>query len=206
MESLSKSVSRREAKRTVSAKSPRADNMNMLSSLHTISLDKSGRSAETDKLIDDLYAESMNLSNSAETKAVIFKAIYIFSAIMIIALSSATSVLGFTTGATTVNQTNLLVDNNTKTNILFALGVIGVVITLIKTFTSVFKLETKGKILKDNSLQLRDIARKAKLLRTQDLSMHVLVQKLEKLYVEVDNIDRILYSESVDNIAMREAD
>lgn len=138
--------------------------------------------AETDvieKMINDLYDETLHLSGLANNKATLFKYIYVISTLFVII---AGAVIGVLSSQDSMTDSAKIV-----------VSVFGFVITGIGTFMTTFSVEKRGVLLKDVSNKLRKISRQIKSLQYSDIEPHNKMLKLEEFYAEVDDMDMSIY-------------
>lgn len=178
-------------KRALSTRSPRK----------VYCIAKTAEPNEIDDLINSLYRDAMDGASMNNWRALMWKTMYICGTFLILAMCAACSVLAFITGnAVNVNnvtiggQSALIADARTTRNIQYSIGVMTIVAASIKMFMAVFNVAKRSVELKSGAVKLRQIAREAKMLRSQNMSNGELLTKVEALYMDVDSVEINLFS------------
>lgn len=127
------------------------------------------------KMINDLYKESMHMSISASRKAGLFKFVNIIISLAII-------ICGAIVGIETFNIC-------TSDTARFLVSTMGFLITAMQTISTTFSFEKRGVLLRDVSNKLRKISRDVKTLESINMPIRNKMRKLDKLYAEVDQLD-----------------
>lgn len=139
----------------------------------------------TDKMVNDLYGETLHMSAKANKKASRFKMVYITSSSLII-------ILGIVIGLLTINCS-------------WYASASGVLISAIQIFLSTFSVEKRGVLLKDISSKLRKSSRQVKTLQNTNLNQREKMRKLEELYTDVDELDLSMFDHTITTAPMLKA-
>lgn len=156
-------------------------------SSHSRSVSTGTSKIEMQSMSRELSADAWKLYKYAEGKAEIIKIVKSLFDILIIIGGIIVGIAGIT------NLTNC-------TNCIWEMlpGIVGLIISGLKTITIVFSLEVRGASLKQTSTKLHSIARKARFLAIDSCEVSVMKNRLEKLYACVDECDILLYSDKGD--------
>lgn len=136
-----------------------------------------------DRMVEDLYSETIRMSSAANRKATIFKVLYVLATIIFIVGGVVTGILAIQGYETRITK--------------YCIAVIGFVIAGIQTLMMTFSVEKRGVLLKDVSIKLRKISRQVRALRNSELSPKDKFRRLEEYYAEVDEFDLSMYDNSV---------
>jgi len=145
----------------------------------------------TDRMIEDLYTETIHMSSAASKKASIFKVLYILANIVFI-------VGGVLVGVLTIQGYETEI---TK----YCAAILGFSIAAIQTLMSTFSIEKRGVLLKDVSIKLRKISRQIRSLRNAEMSSKDKLRRLEEYYTEVDDFDLSIFDNSVTSASVTKA-
>lgn len=113
--------------------------------------------------IDILYNQSLHLAKAAQIKAIVYKAISVILTILIIISGTLISVLGF------------LRDDTFYTYI----SILGITVTTLKTFTSVFKFDKNSQTFKQIEIDLTSMSNKIALLNYSTDGLQAIERDLE---------------------------
>lgn len=136
-----------------------------------------------EKMIQDLYKETIAMSWSANRKASLFKTINIL-------ISLFTIVAGVVVGVSTLDMCS-----NANSAHIFA--IMGFLITAFNTLQNVFTFEKRSVLLKDVANKSRDISRKVKALQIVDMKPKDKLKKVDELYAEVDQLDISIFDNKI---------
>jgi len=134
-----------------------------------------------DKMIGDLYDETLNISISTNRKAGIFKILYVLSNLFMIIAGSVIGILSLSGN---------IVES-------YISSILGFVITGVQTSLTTFSIEKRGVLLKEISSRLRKISRNLKLLQNSDMKARDKIKKLEEFYAEVDELDLSIFDNNI---------
>jgi hypothetical protein len=134
-----------------------------------------------DKMISDLYEETLNISITTNRKASIFKILYVLSNLFMIIAGSVIGILSLS--GDTVQS--------------YISSILGFLITGIQTSLTTFSIEKRGVLLKEISSRLRRISRNLKILQNSDIKARDKIKKLEEFYAEVDELDLSIFDNNI---------
>ncbi|CAH6421723.1 Hypothetical protein HVR_LOCUS1363 [uncultured virus] len=132
-----------------------------------------------DRMINDLYSESLSMSSKASLRAERLRLLNI-SAIMFTIIAGA--VIGI-----------LTLEGHTNRISLYIASALGFIITAIHTILSTFPIGKRGVLLKEDSNRLKKISRQLKVLQGSNISNIEKLQRLEEYYTEIDELDLIIF-------------
>lgn len=140
-----------------------------------------------DRMINDLYNETMQMSSSANRRAGIFKYLYVLAAIFITiagAIIGSLTVQGFSTSITQ-----------------YAATILGFGIATVQALTSTFSIQSRSVLLKDVSNRLRKVARGLKNLQNSESKPRDKMKRLEEYYAEVDELDLNMFDNTITSVS-----
>jgi hypothetical protein len=140
-----------------------------------------------DRMINDLYLETMQMSSSANRKAAIFKYLYVLAAIYI-------TIAGAVIGALTVQGFS---SDVTK----YVAAVLGFVITAVQALVSTFSIQSRSVLLRDVSNRLRKVSRNLKNLQNSDMKPRDKMKRLEDFYTDVDELDMSMFDNTITTVS-----
>ncbi len=136
-----------------------------------------------DRMIEDLYNETIKMSVDSVRKAKFFKVLYIFATIIFIVGGAAVGTLSVQEFETEITR--------------YAVATIGFIIAAVQSAMIAFSIEKRGVLLKDISIKLRKMSRDLRSLRNSDLKSKEKIKQLEEYYAEVDDYDLNMFDNSV---------
>jgi hypothetical protein len=164
---------------------------------HTYIINNTGSNEdlqETYEVIDGMYDEAVSMARCADLKAYFCKMSYIFSSIFIGSLSASNYTFIISNSSNCVNM---------SPGVLYTLAVLGFLITIVKTLISIFNIEQRGVILKEISIKLRKVARNIKKLKTLQIPIDLLYNKIDQLQTDMDELDISLFGDVNSNITSK---
>jgi hypothetical protein len=171
---------------------------------HTYIINNTGSNEdlqETYEVIDGMYDEAVSMARCADLKAYFCKMSYIFSSIFI-------CIAGAIIGSLSASNYTFIISNssncvNMSPGVLYTLAVLGFLITIVKTLISIFNIEQRGVILKEISIKLRKVARNIKKLKTLQIPIDLLYNKIDQLQTDMDELDISLFGDVNSNITSK---
>jgi hypothetical protein len=141
-----------------------------------------------ERMINDLYAESIHLSIHANRKASILKAIHIMTTMFI-------TIAGAVIGVLSIDHE----DDASK----YTAGILGFSISVVKTLSSTFSVEKKSVLLKETAAKLRKISRDVRSLQNEKIKPKKKLSKLDQYYAQVDELDLNMFDTNAVPIAKK---
>ena len=143
-----------------------------------------------DRMIEDLYTETLHMSSSSGRKAGLFKIFYVLATIFV-------TISGAVIGVLTL-------EGYESCSSLYIAAVLGFMITAIQTLLSTFSIEKRSVLLKDVSNKLRRISRELKVLQNSEINPKKKMVKLEEFYAEVDELDISIFDNTITTSSVRD--
>jgi hypothetical protein len=140
-----------------------------------------------DRMISDLYRETMEMSSSANSRAGLLKHLYVLAAIFITiagAIIGALTVQGFSDAASQ-----------------YAATVLGFAISGVQALNSTFSIQNRSVLLKEVSNRLRKVSRGLKTLENSEMKSRDKWKKLEEFYAEVDELDLNMFDNTITTVS-----
>lgn len=140
-----------------------------------------------DHMITDLYNETMQMSSSANSRAGIFKYLYVLAAIFI-------TIAGAIVGSLTIQGFS-----NAESQ--YAAGILGFGIAAVQALVSTFSIQNRSVLLKEVSNRLRKVARGLKNLQNSESKPRDKMKRLEEYYAEVDELDLNMFDNTITSVS-----